>query len=278
MRIALDSHGKIKNYIHALQGVIIFFAWALTIAVFTRDGSTDGRTGWFFGMCWLSIPALIYLVMVPMWSRARRFSNVYAFLVIDACMVILWLSAWASVASYVVGGKGKGKNKKASGCDNFKYGSPGKCKLSEATIVLGLVIMLLFGVTAFFSFKAVAYYRRTGTMPSTSGGNDFSKQTQDAFSSNMQHDEFDDEADLDPRQGGRPGMGGIRHSDDDEYGLLHQNGDDDLTHAHPGRPVSYGQPDDPIAMPDVDTSYHGRHSSNPAGLPEYGSGDGPYGR
>ena len=221
--------------------------------------------------------------MVPMWSRARRFSNVYAFFVIDAAFVILWLSAWASVASYVVGGKGKGKNDKASGCDNFKDGSPGKCKLSEATIILGLVAMLLFVVTTFISFKNVTYYRRTGTMPATSGGNDFSKQTQDAFSSNMQHDDFDDEADLDPRQGGRPGMGGIRHSDDDEYGLLHQQADEELTHAHPGRPVSYGQPepDGPIPIPDVDTSYggaYGRHSPGPAGVPEYGSGSGPYGR
>ncbi len=89
--------------------------------------------------CWLTIPMLIYLVMVPLWSRARRFSNVYAFASVDGLSVILWLSAWAAVASYVTSGKGKGDKKDASGCDNFKYGSPGRCKLSEAIIVFGVI-------------------------------------------------------------------------------------------------------------------------------------------
>lgn len=224
--------------------------------------------------------------MVPMWSRAQRFANVYAFAAIDGAFVILWLSAWASVASYVLGGKGKGKNKKGSGCDNFKYGSPGRCKLSEATIILGVIIMLLFAATSFISFKAVTYYKRTGTMPSASGGNDFAKQTQDAFSSNMRNDEFDDEADLDPRQGGKVTGGAPRHSDDDEYALLHQNGDDDVaggnSHPHPGQPVSYGQ-DNPQTLHDYDTSYggaYGHHGSGPPGghTDMYGSGNSPYGR
>jgi hypothetical protein len=33
--------------------------------------------------CFLSIPAIIYLVMVPMWSRAKKFANAYAFLAVD---------------------------------------------------------------------------------------------------------------------------------------------------------------------------------------------------
>ncbi|KAL9617530.1 MAG: hypothetical protein Q9160_007688 [Pyrenula sp. 1 TL-2023] len=230
--------------------------------------------------------------MVPMWSRTQRFANVYAFVAIDSALVILWLSAWASVASYVAGGKGKGKDTKKSGCDNFKYGSPGRCKLSEATIILGVIIMLLFIATSYISFKGVTYYKRTGTMPTASGGNDFAKQTQDAFSSNMRNDEFDDEADLDPRQGGRVAGGGPpRHSDDDEYALLHQNGDDDLagtggvpsSHPHPGRPVSYGQPENPQTLHDYDTSYggaYGHHSRSPSAdrTSMYGSGNSPYGR
>lgn len=224
-----------------------------------------------------------------MWSRAQRFANVYAFAVVDGLFVVLWLSGWASVASYVVGGKGKGKDKKKSGCDNFKYGSPGRCKLSEATIILGVLIMLLFVATSYISFKAVTYYKRTGTMPTASGGNDFAKQTQDAFSSNMRTDEFDEEADLDPRQGGRVGgPGPHRHSDDDEYALLHQNGDDDVVAAgqsnpHPGQPVSYGPENPQGTLHDYDTSYggaYGHHSPSPAGGQPalYGSGNSPYGR
>ena len=93
--------------------------------------------------------------MVPMWSRARRFANVYAFATLDVLSVILWLSAWAAVASYVSSGKGKGKNTGKSGCDNFKYGSPGRCKLSETIIVFGVFEMLLFMATALVSFRAV---------------------------------------------------------------------------------------------------------------------------
>ncbi len=50
MRLPLDHLGKIKNYIHIGQGAILFLAWALTIALLTRDGSTDGRVGWYFGL------------------------------------------------------------------------------------------------------------------------------------------------------------------------------------------------------------------------------------
>jgi hypothetical protein len=50
MKLEQDSLQKIKNYTHAVQGVLIFLAWVLTIAVFTREGSSDGRTGWYFGL------------------------------------------------------------------------------------------------------------------------------------------------------------------------------------------------------------------------------------
>lgn len=33
--------------------------------------------------CFLSVPAIIYLVMVPMWSRTKKFANAYAFLAVD---------------------------------------------------------------------------------------------------------------------------------------------------------------------------------------------------
>jgi len=50
MRLPLDQFGKIKNFIHVAQAVILFLAWVLTIAIFTRDGTTDGRVGWYFGL------------------------------------------------------------------------------------------------------------------------------------------------------------------------------------------------------------------------------------
>ena len=172
--------------------------------------------------------------MVPMFSRARKLSNVYIFASLDAASVLLWLSAWASVASYISSGKGKGDNKDAKGCDNFKYGSPGRCKLSTGVTVLGVFMMLTFVATAYFSFRAVMHFRRTGMMPNQQmGKNDFAVP-QDAFSSNM-HDEMDETQGRDSRQSGQyPHQQQVR---DEEYAPIYQNDQDDMGQA-PQQPIS----------------------------------------
>lgn len=97
-----------------------------------------------------------------MWPRARRFGNVYAFACVDVLYSILWLSAWICLASYVAQGKSKGASSdddkkdsdsksnnarraadddKKTGCDNWAYGSAAKCKLSEATTIIGVFIL-----------------------------------------------------------------------------------------------------------------------------------------
>lgn len=209
--------------------------------------------------CWLSIPILIYLVMVPLWSRARRFANVYAFASLDGLSVVLWLSAWAAVASYVSAGKGKGDKKDASGCDNFKYGSPGRCKLSEAIIVFGVLEMLMFIATTFISFRAVMIFKRTGMMPSTQGGggdvgnsNEFSAHTQDAFSSQMRTDE---ELDGDHQHGGRQQYAYQKPEVDDEYTPIYQAEQDDIVHlpaAQPQSPLNHNG----LGIHDYNTSYN----------------------
>jgi len=71
----------------------------------------------------------------------------------------------------VTSGKGKGSGPStddkanSSGCDNFAHGSARKCKISEADIVFSVVLMLCFVATAFFSFKVLMEYRRTGIAP-----------------------------------------------------------------------------------------------------------------
>ena len=45
--------------------------------------------------CFLSVPAIIYLVMVPMWSRTKKFANAYAFLAVDVLytskkLILVW--------------------------------------------------------------------------------------------------------------------------------------------------------------------------------------------
>jgi translocation protein SEC72 len=50
MRLPSASPGRVKTLIHAAQAFLIFLAWAMTIAVFTKSGGIDGRSGWFFGV------------------------------------------------------------------------------------------------------------------------------------------------------------------------------------------------------------------------------------
>jgi hypothetical protein len=50
LRMPSTSPARIKNLIHGFQAVLIFLAWVLTIAVFTKSGGIDGRSGWYFGV------------------------------------------------------------------------------------------------------------------------------------------------------------------------------------------------------------------------------------
>lgn len=73
--------------------------------------------------CWASVPALIYLAAVPMWPRARRFGNVYAFAVVDVLYAIFWFTAWVCVASYVAQGKSMGKSSSSGSSSSGSSGS-----------------------------------------------------------------------------------------------------------------------------------------------------------
>lgn len=43
--------GRTKNIIHFVQAFIIFIAWAMTIAIWTKGGSgIDGRTAWYWAL------------------------------------------------------------------------------------------------------------------------------------------------------------------------------------------------------------------------------------
>jgi hypothetical protein len=185
--------GRTKNIIHFVQAFVIFIAWAMTIAIWTKGNGIDGRTVWYWILvssivssvefvpmdplqvkggsrvgwtlqltarvmqCWISLPALVYLAAVPMWPRARRFGNVYAFATVDIIYAVFWFSAWVALASYVAQGKSIGKSSSddktsstkttratdntKSGCDNWAYGSASKCKISTATTIIGVFVL-----------------------------------------------------------------------------------------------------------------------------------------
>ncbi|KAB8078463.1 hypothetical protein BDV29DRAFT_152789 [Aspergillus leporis] len=294
MKLARPSMnpGRTKNIIHGVQGFIIFLAWACTIAVFTKGGGIDGRSAWYWALCWFSIPGLIYLVAVPMWPRARRFGNVYAFATVDFLYTLLWFTAWICIASYVAQGKSEGKSDKdkdkdsdkKTGCDNWKYGNASKCKISTATCIMGVVIFLLFVVTAFMSFRNVMHFRRTGTLPDAVSDPTFAAQSKAAFSSNPAHD-FEEEED-DFRSGRAGGMGSSVRSDrDEDYALLHQSEADEFGNPS-GRSAMHGAYD-PTASTGgsvlhdynaSNTSYGGAHGQHYAPPSEWGSSVSGYNR
>ncbi|KAF9891027.1 hypothetical protein FE257_005284 [Aspergillus nanangensis] len=298
MKLARPSFnpGRTKNIIHGVQAFIIFLAWAITIAVFTKGGGIDGRSAWYWALCWFSIPGLVYLVAVPMWPRARRFGNVYAFATVDCLYTLLWFTAWVCVASYVAEGpsdnnsdndQDKNKDdkdkKNQGGC-----GSETKCKLSTATVIIGVVIFLLFALTAFMSVRNVMHFRRTGTLPDAVSDPTFAAQSKAAFSSNPAH-EFDEEDDF---RSGRAGMGSSARDRDEDYALLHQSEHpsdvDDLGNPN-GRTAMQGSYDPTASntggvMHDYNTSYngsatsyggaHGQHYAPPS---EWGTNTSGYG-
>lgn len=50
MRLPQLGTASIKNYVHAFQALAIAVAWLMCIIIFTRDGESDGRLGWYFGL------------------------------------------------------------------------------------------------------------------------------------------------------------------------------------------------------------------------------------
>ncbi|KAJ5378677.1 hypothetical protein N7509_011796 [Penicillium cosmopolitanum] len=283
--------GRTKNLLHFTQALIIFVAWAMTIAIWTKGDGIDGRTVWYWILCWISIPALIYLAAVPMWPRARRFGNVYAFATVDGLYALFWFSAWVCLASYVAQGKSIGKssdsssdqdkNKRAStskkGCDNWAYGSSSKCTVSTATTIIGVVIFILFGITAWMSLRNVMHFRRTGTLPDAVSDPTFAAQSKAAFSNNPPHDFEEDEEDFRSGRGG--GMAASSRGDQDEdYALLQQNEADDL-----GRSAMHGAYDPTAPAPSSvlhdygNTSYTGAETSYGGSNTSYGDRNTSYG-
>jgi len=167
-----------KLGLHIAQAVLIFVAWVLDIAVFRSSAKIDGRVGWNFGVCFLTIPALIYLTMTPRFPRARKLANPYAMAAVDCLFCIIWLSAFATVANW------NGAGKCGDGC--------GKAK---GVVGLGVFTWLLWIATSLISLYGVVYYKREGYLPGASRAPTNAQMIdpdKEAFSAGA-HDGHDDE-------------------------------------------------------------------------------------
>jgi uncharacterized membrane protein YgcG len=139
----------VKLGLHAFQVLLVFVLWCLEIAVFNgKDAKITGLNGWTFGVCFLTIPAWVYLVMTPRFDRTRRFANVHAMLVVDLAFTIIWMSAFATQADY-----------------NTKDECGKVCHLSKGVVGLGVFVTVLFALTTLISGYTMQYYKFHGNLP-----------------------------------------------------------------------------------------------------------------
>lgn len=203
--------------------------------------------------CFLTLPALAYLTIGPLWSRLWRLNNVYAYLTIDFLFALLWFAAAIAVAVWNGNGISKGEKDQSKtkrdaytlfpredaaklGCAAFAYGSESKCTVSKATVGFAVVIFLLFAATSYISVRAMLEFRRTGvqtilSQPGDRSGKEEmgSHETKDVWSTNTD--------DLNARMAADDRLQ-FGQSEEDREGLLsHQNSNESL--AHPGRRTSY---------------------------------------
>ncbi|KAL1879068.1 hypothetical protein VTK73DRAFT_7394 [Phialemonium thermophilum] len=144
-----DLVPPLKLGLHIAQIIFAFVVFCLEISVFrAKDASIVGRNGWTFGVCFLSIPAWIYLSMAPRFPRTRKLANPYAMAIVDGVFTIMWLSAFATQASY-------------NSSDLCGDG----CGQSKAIVGLGFFVFLFFAATTFLSLYTVKYWKWNDHLP-----------------------------------------------------------------------------------------------------------------
>ncbi|KAK6075677.1 chaperone-binding protein [Seiridium cupressi] len=139
----------VKLGLHCAQILLGFVIFILEIVLFRSDNATiNGNNGWPFGLCFLSLPACVYLMMAPRWKRTQKIAQPHAMLMIDCIFAILWLSAFASQAAYNT----------ANSCGDG-------CKVSKAIVGIAFFEILFWAASTFLSAYTLKYYRFHGNLP-----------------------------------------------------------------------------------------------------------------
>ncbi|XXG99752.1 hypothetical protein Hte_006093 [Hypoxylon texense] len=144
-----DKVPNTKLGLHIFQAVLGVVIFILEIVLFRADGSViNGNNGWPFGLCFLSIPAWLYLAMAPRFERTRKLAEPHAMVVVDVIFAIFWLSAFASQAAYNT----------ANSCGQG-------CAVSKAIVGIAFFELLGFIATSAVSVYTLRYYRQTESLP-----------------------------------------------------------------------------------------------------------------
>ncbi|KAI0145058.1 hypothetical protein GGR57DRAFT_319878 [Xylariaceae sp. FL1272] len=144
-----DKIPIIKLSLHIAQAVLGFVIFVLEIIIFTKkDSVINGNNGWPFGLCFLNIPALLYLALTPRYERTRRAAQPHVMLVVDTVFTIFWLSAFASQAAYNT----------ANSCGKA-------CAVSKAVVGIGFFSTLAWAFSTAVSVFTLRYYQANGELP-----------------------------------------------------------------------------------------------------------------
>jgi hypothetical protein len=117
--------------------------------------------------------------MVPMWTRAWRFANIYAYLGLDLLFALLWFAATIALGVWQSQGLKQGQQdhkdddastSKPSDCELWAWGSVSKCKVTKAAVGFGVVIFMLWVLTSAISVWMMNKYKKTGIIPGSKNG------------------------------------------------------------------------------------------------------------
>ncbi|KFY30365.1 hypothetical protein V493_01962 [Pseudogymnoascus sp. VKM F-4281 (FW-2241)] len=174
--MAFTSHlPRIKTGLHGAQALFTLVAACITIAYMVKRASNGSSIHWYFAMCFMSIPPMIYNSMTLLFARSRNWGNAYVFAGLDVLFAILWLSAFAAVAAWTDRGH----------CF-------GACKYSKAMAGFGFFIFVLWVLTSAISVYGAIYYRNHGSLPGARIPNNAAMIDPDreAFSTTPHDDEY----------------------------------------------------------------------------------------
>lgn len=207
----------------------------MTIAYMVKGTFNGSNIIYYFVLCFLSIPAIIYNSMTLLFVRSRSWGNAYAFAALDIIFTILWLSAFAAVAAW-----------------NSADLCVGACGIAKAMVGFGFFIFIFFVITSAISVYNAMYYRNHGSLPGSRIPNNASMIDPDAAAfSTAPHDEY------------APIHGADK--DDDRLDRF----DNELSAGpgrHPYEPDSYGYAPPHVGDEhEIDTSYGGSTIGNTYG-------------
>lgn len=183
--------------------------------------------------------------MVPMWTRAWRFANIWAYLGLDLLFALLWFAATIALGVWQGQGTKQGAKDHAeddniddeSDCETWAWGSVSKCKVTKAAVGFGVVIFMLWCLTSAISVWMMNKYRKTGVIPGSKNGGRgaFQPQVDDPASKDAWSTRIDEPDDNDVYG---QGAGGDDYDEGRKYGHV----------------------------PDYDEHEHGRNNNNNNGM------------